>query len=171
MIEIENKKIADLINLKDTLVDEGRAVTVLIEKEEKKIKEFENKEKKITGSVKPDPVLKAEGDALVKVFNDTLKRLEEVGQLIEAEKMKAIPKELEAEHKACLKVKEQLERDRNKVALKIQKVKDRVIPAIQKHVKPLLKEYDDIETAKVVKGKVIIETFNHLADWKKKFNR
>lgn len=171
MIEIENKNIADLINLKDTLVDEGRAVTALIEKEEKKIKDFENKEKKITGSVKPDPVLKAEGDALVKVFNDTLKRLEEVGQLIEAEKMKAIPKELETEHKISLKEKEKLERERNKIALKIQKVKDRVISAIQKHVKPLLKEYDDIETAKVIKGKVVIETFNHLADWKKKFNR
>lgn len=171
MIEIENKKIYDLITLKDTLVDEGRAITILIEKEEKKIKSCEDKEKRITGNVKPDKVLTDEGDALIIIFNKTLKRIEELGQLVEQKKLDAVPKELKDEHQISMKEKERLERERNKIALKIQKVKDRVIPLIQKNVKPMLKEYDDIETAKTKNGKVIVETFNHLADWKSKFNR
>jgi hypothetical protein len=76
------------------------------------------------------------------------------------------------EHMQLFKDKEKLERDRNKIALKVQKIKDKVIPIIQKEVKPLLlQEYDDIETAKVKDGVVVINTFNHLEDWKAAFKR
>ena len=169
MLTIENKKVHDLIIMKDDLVTEGRKITGLMEDLEKKVRKCEDKEKKITGAIPPDPELKAKGDELVELFNKTLKEIEEIGQAIEKKKMDAIPKELLDEHKGYLKEIEQLERDRNKIALKVQKVKDRVIPIIQKEVKPLLEEYDDIETAKVKDGKVLVETFNHLADWKRKF--
>lgn len=168
-IEIENKKLHDLIVLKDDLVTEGRKITSEIEQLERKVAVCENKEKKITGAVKPDAALKAEGDALAVVFEETLKRLNEIGTLIEKKKLEAVPKELELEHRAYLKEIEQLERDRNKIALKIQKIKDKVIPIIQKESKPFLEEYDDIETAKTKNGKVVITTFNHLSDWKRTF--
>ncbi len=169
MITIDNKKMHDYIVAKDALVDEGRAVSKELEKIEVEITKCENEEKKITGSVKPDPALKAEGDALVVVFNQTLKKLEEIGSKIESKKLEAIPKTLMDKHKALLKQREEKERERNKIALKVQKVKDRVVPLIQKEVKPFLKEYDDIETAKTKNGMVVIATFNHLEDWKQKF--
>jgi len=171
MITIENKKLHDLIVMKDDLVTEGRKITNQMEKNSEKIKQYENKEKKITGSVKPDEKLKAEGDALVEVFNATLKKLEEIGQSIEKEKMKAIPQEMIDEHNALLKENERLERERNKIALKVQKVKDKVIPIVQKAVKPMLNEYDDIETAIAKNGKVNITTFNYLEDFKSKFKK
>lgn len=162
-IEIENKKLFDWIKLKDDLVDEGRAITVLMEKQEKIVKQCENEEKRITGAVPADEKLKEEGDKLVVLFNETMKKLDEIGSKIEAKKLEAIPKTLLAKHKVALKENESLERERNKIALKIQKVKDRIIPLVQKEVKPLLNDYDDIETAKTGKnGVVIVETFNYL---------
>lgn len=169
MIELQNKQIADLIVAKDDLVTIGRGITAEMEALEKKVRKCEDKEKAITAKEKPDPTLKAEGDALVEVFNNALKRIEEIGQAIEDKKLAAIPKELIDEHKGYLKDIEKLERDRNKIALKVQKIKDRVVPMIQKEVKDKLEEYDDIETAKVKDGKVVLTTFNHLQDWKRKF--
>lgn len=168
-IEIDNRKLHDLIIQKDDLVTEGRDLTVEIEKSDKKIEMFEKRERKITAAIAPDAALKLEGDALAKIFETTLARLEEIGNEIQKMKLSAIPSELELEHKAEMKNKERLERDRNKIALKIQKIKDKVIPIIQKEVKPQLKEYDDIETAQAKSGKVFVTTFNHLADWTRKF--
>ena len=167
---IKNKRIHDLIVLKDELVTGGRKITGEMELLEKKVRVCEEKEKKITGKCEPDATLKAEGDALAILFQETLDRLEVIGKEIEKKKLEAIPKELLDEHKGYLKEIEQLERDRNKIALKVQKIKDKIIPFIQKEVKPLLEEYDDIETAKS-KGddEILITTFNHLRDWKSKF--
>lgn len=166
---IKNKKLHDLIVMKDVLVTEGRGMTGGLEALEKKVRICEDKEKKITGSIPPDPILKAKGDELIELFNKTLKEIEVIGKQIEKAKMDAIPKELLDEHKGYLKEIEVIERNRNKIALKVQKVKDRIIPLVQKEVKPLLGEYDDIETAKAKDGEVIVTTFNHLNDWKSKF--
>jgi hypothetical protein len=169
MIELEHKKLRDLILLKDEIVTEGRKLTGEIEKVEREVRVFEEKEKKITGKVEPNADLKAEGDELVIVFEKTLKRLEYIGKAIEKEKLRAIPEDMKLAHKALLKKIEELERERNKKALKVQKIKDRIIPLVQAEVKPLLKEYDDIETAQVKGDKVVITTFNHLNDWMRKF--
>ena len=101
-----------------------------------------------------------------------MKRLEVLGKLIEKHKLDAVPKELKDKHFTLMAKKEKLERDRNKIFLKVQKIKDRLIPLVQKLVRPLLKEkYDDVETAKAINDKVYINTFNHLEDWKKKFGK
>jgi len=169
MIEIENKKMYEWIEQKDALVEDGLKIIAKIEKQDARIKTFEGKEKMITGSVKPDEKLKAEGDALVGVFNETMKRLEEIGNAIEQEKMKAIPAKLLADHKEALKEREQHQRELKKIELKIQKIKDRLIPLIQKTVKPLLNEFDDVDTPSLKNGKVIFTTYNHLDEFKKKY--
>lgn len=181
MIELENKRLYNYIVMKDEIVDEGRAISKEIERLDKKIISFEEKEKAITLKVEADPELKAEGDKLIEVFNGALKRLEEIGNLIQDKKREAIPKEMELEHKEAMKQKEKLERDRNKIALKVQKIKDKIIPLVQKEVKPLIQQkqmqeinigsFDDIETAQAKDGKVVIKTFNHLKDYMAKFRR
>lgn len=171
MIEIENKKLHDLIVTKDNLVDVGRSISAKIDKKEIEIKGYQDKEKKITGSVKPDPALKARGDELAKLVEDTVKELEKIGKKIEAQKLAAVPQDLRDKHLTAMKEREQLERELNKTALKVQKVKDRIIPMVQKIVKPLLNEYDDTETVQTKNGKVIIKTFNYLEDFKAKFKK
>jgi predicted nucleic acid-binding Zn-ribbon protein len=169
MITLNDKRLHDYIVDKDTLVFAGRKISGQIDEVEKKIAVFEKKEKEITGKTEPKKELKDEGDKLAKSIESTMKRLEEIGNIIQQQKLDAIPKEMKEEHQALMKEREKLERDRNKIALKVQKIKDVLVPLVQKACRPLLKEYEDIETAKAKDGKVVINTFNHLDDWKRKF--
>ena len=171
MLNIENKRLHDLIVQKDELVNVGRGISREIDLIDVKIKRFETKEKAITGKVTPPKELTDRGDDLVKQMMNLEKELGNIAEQINQSKLDAIPKDMLEEHKALLKEKEGKERERNKVALKVQKIKDKCIPIIQKEVKPLLGEYDDIETAKTKDGKVVINTFNHLEDFKSKFRR
>lgn len=170
MLEIKNARLHDLICDKDALVTTGRQISRNIEDIERKIKVFEEKEKAITGKVIPPKELTDKGDALVKQAIALNTEITKIAEQINQSKMGAIPKEMLEDHKALLKEKEKLERERNKVALKVQKIKDKVVPIIQREVKPLLQDYDDIETAKARDGKVVISTFNHLEDFKKRFS-
>jgi predicted nucleic acid-binding Zn-ribbon protein len=172
MITLENPRLAKLISEKDALVTEGRSMTRKIEAVEAKIKNFELREKAITGKVKPDPVLLERGEKLTEEINIKIEELNKIGSEIEAQKLAAIPKDMEKDHKDLMKQREELERERNKIALKIQKIKDKVVPIIQKAVTPLLEdEFDDIETAKAKGDVVEISTFNHISDFKSKFRK
>lgn len=170
-IEIENKRLHDFIVTKDELVNDGRKISQRIEDIEIKVKRFENKEKQITSKVVPPKELTDRGDELVKQVTAIDSELNKIIKEINEIKLAAVPKDMKEDHMTILKEKETLERDRNKIALKVQKIKDKLIPIIQKEVKPLLGEYDDIETAKTKDGKVVTSTFNHLTDWKKAFAR
>jgi hypothetical protein len=170
MITLENKKLHDYIVLKDNLVSDGRKIQGNLNRIEDKIKKYEEKEKAITAKTVPPQELIERGDALVKKVTELDAELAKIVKEINDFKLAAIPSDIKEEHQALLKEREALERDRNKVALKVQKIKDKVVPLIQKEVKPLLKDpYDDIETAKTKDGKVIISTYNRLEDWKKTF--
>jgi hypothetical protein len=170
MIEIVNKRVHDFIVAKDEQVEIGRAISREIEGIEIKIKRLEEKEKKITAKVVPPKELTDRGDELVKQITALNTELTKIANQINDSKLAAVPEEMKNEHMQLLKDKQVKERERNKVALKVQKIKDKVVPIIQKEIKPLLKnEFDDIETAKTKDGKVIINTFNHLDDFKRTF--
>jgi len=169
MITIENKRVHDYIVQKDELVTIGRGISKDIDAIDVRIKRLEEKEKRITGKVKPPQELVDKGEALVKEVTKLNTELTKIADEINNSKLAAIPEDMKQEHLQLFKDKEKLERERNKIALKVQKIKDKLIPIIQKEVKPLLEKYDDIETAKTKDGKVVIETFNHLEDFKKKF--
>lgn len=173
MITIENKKLFELIKTKDALVNGGRKISRDIESLEIKVKRFEEKEKRITGKVIPSKELTDRGDEIDRELQKLSKELEKIANQITKEKLDAIPQDMKDEHNKLLVEVEGLERERNKIALKVQKIKDKIIPIVQKFVKPLLSEYDDIETAKVgeIDGEVTISTFNYLEDFKAKFRR
>lgn len=169
MITIKNNKLVELLNQKADIINAGRKISMELELMQKDITDFEEKEKAITLSVECKEKVDA-GNALKAEIEDKLKQLEKLGQEIEKEKLKAIPVEIRDKHLALLKKKEGLERERNKLALKIQKIKDRLIPIVRREVGPLLKEYEDIETATVNGDAVDITTFSYLEEWKKAFN-
>lgn len=170
MIKLKDKKIVDLITGKDKAIDEGIAVSTELARIEKEIISYENKEKDITSKVNVGE-LKERGERLNKECQEKFDELQKVIKQIEILRLSHIPVDMKEAHTALMKKREALERERNKLALKVQKFKDKLIPMIQKAVKPLLKEFDDIETAKVKDGEVIITSFNHLEDFKRKFKR
>lgn len=168
-ITLDNKRVHDYIVDKDKLVDEGRAIQGKLNYVEEKIVKLESKEKVITAKVQIPKELTDKGDKLMKLMNDTNKELESLIKQVNDMKLAGVPEDMKKEHYDLMAQRETLERERNKIALKVQKIKDKMIPIVQKAVKPLLDEYDDIDTAKAKNGKVVISTFNHLADWKKAF--
>lgn len=171
MIKLDNPKLYKYLKEKDELITAGRRLSHEIDKIEKKLKVFESVETKLTEAVKPEDLI-AEGDKIVEEINALSGKLQEISDKIREKKLAAIPEKMANEHRALLKKKEEKELERNKIALKVQKVKDRVIPMVQKEVKPLLVDkYDDIESATVKGGKVVINTFNHLEEWKAGFDK
>lgn len=168
MITIKNKKLLSLLLEKDKLVKEGRAISVAMEGVEKEIAKCEEKERKITAKVQPKE-LGEEADALKVKIDDLIKEFEVKANAITKMKLDAIPKDLEKKHRDLMELREKKERERNKIALKIQKIKDRAIPIIHKAVLPKLKEFEDIGTADVNGEVVEVQTFSHLEEWKKAF--
>lgn len=67
-----------------------------------------------------------------------------------------------------------LENERNKKGLKIQKLKDKLIPLAQELAKPLLlNKYEDLETIDLdpETGKPTVNVFNHLEMWTENFDK
>lgn len=173
MITLENNRLHALITDKDALVNSGRKISRDIDGIDIKIKRFQEREKRITAKVIPPKALTDRGDEITRQLNELAKELEKISNEVTDAKLAAIPSDVKEQHQKLLADKEKCERERNKIALKIQKIKDKIIPIVQKEVKPFLKdEFDDIETARATPdGKVTITTFNHLEDYKSKFRK
>lgn len=169
-IKLKNPKIYKYLVEKQEHVDIGRKISQEIEEVEKEINVCIDKEKEITIKVEPKELI-VKGNAIDKEIGDLLKKQQKIVDEITAQKMAAIPKSLMDMHKGLLKRKEELERERNKKALFVQKIKDKVIPLIQKEVKPKLGPYEDIDTAVIKNGVVCVEVYDQLEIWKKGFKR
>lgn len=167
-ITIEDPFVIKLLSEKDTLVKEGREISKKIDEVELKIAECTKEEQDITSKVEPVELI-AQGNTLCDAINEKIKELEAISEQIRQEKLKAIPKELQDKHYALNDEKEKLEKERNKIALHVQKIKDRVIPKIQKHCKSALGEYEDLAGAEIKDGKIMVEKFSHLQEWKRAY--
>lgn len=169
-ITLKDNKILNFLRQKDDLVQQGRSISEEIEKIEAEIADLDTQEKVYTTACEPKELLE-EGKALQEQINELILRLQKVSEKIQDEKINAIPKEMVERHYKLRDSKEKKERERNKIALKIQKIKDKVIPLVRKAVIPHLKEYDDIERAEVVENEVIVNTFNHLEEFTRRFKK
>ena len=149
---------------------EGRGISTELEALEEEIKGLEEQEKEITSKVEPTDLIN-EGNKLKDEVEAKIAELEKIGEAIEKAKMDAIPPEIITLHRAKLKEREDKEKSRNKVALKVQKIKDRLIPAVQKELIPKLDMYEDIETVEIVDGKAVAPIFDHLETWKANFKK
>lgn len=170
-IVFENPLFVKWLKDKDELVKQGRKISADLEALQVKINEFEEKEKALTENVIPQELID-EGNALRDKINVDIKRLEEIGNAIRDEKMKAIPEDMKTEHLKLTSEREKMEQERNKIALKVQKIKDRFIPKLQKEAKKHLGEFEDLMSAELSadKSKVVVQKFSHLQEWKRQFN-
>lgn len=168
-IVIEDAFVVGLLTKKDKLIQEGRAISGQIDELQKKIDVYVEKEKEITAEVDPKELIER-GNAIRDELNTKVKELEALAEKIREAKLAAIPQEMKDEHMALNNKREKLEKERNKVGLEVQKIKDRVIPKLQKLAQKHLNEYEDLLTANVKDGVVIIEKFSHLQEWKRQWN-
>jgi uncharacterized protein YoxC len=168
MIVIINKKLREYLVEKDEIVKKARKISVELEVVDKTLEEMKTEQRKFTEECIPSELI-AKGDALKDKINKEIEELEKIGKEIQDVKVAAIPKEKVKAYEEMKKTKEGMEQDRAKLALKVQKIKDRVAPIIHKEMKPHLGEYDDIETATLKGEKILVETFNYLEEWKAKF--
>lgn len=167
-IKLDNKKIVAFLNEKDEILKELHSVIKEIDVVNKKQLKNIEKQKKITEKTEPKELIE-QGRVIQEAINEQFKKLDEIGDEIHKLKLAAIPEKTKEEYFELKAKHEELETLRNKLGLKIQKIKDRVIPMIQKETKKHLEEFEDIENPKVVGEEVVIGVYSHLEDWKKKF--
>lgn len=167
-ITIENKKLYDLIEMKDGLVKIGRKISSELETLEFKIKKYQDKEKVITAKTEPKDLM-TRGEIIRLELDRAMKEFEKIAEEIQKTKLEAVPKNIKDEHFALMKKREEMERERNKIALKIQKIKDKLVPILKKEITPFLQEYEDTESVELKEGKILVKTFNYLENWKKAF--
>lgn len=170
-IKITTPKIVKYVEEKDNLVQQGRQISTDLEKLEAQIKVLEDKEKAITLE-RTDKELEAKMKEIKDTVDPLVKEFEKLSHKLYEYKMAGIPKEMKDEHLALLKEKQDKQREINKVALKVDKIKNRVVPLIKKEAgKEMTGEYEDLETATLKDGVVVVQTFSHLENWKVSFKK
>jgi septation ring formation regulator EzrA len=171
-MKLNNKKLFGYLKEKLELTREGSVIVKDMEKIEKELMALTKKEEEITNKVNPEALLKednelrAQCDVLVKKIND-------IGQKVFDAKLAAIPKAMSDKHRALIKEKEELQKELNKKALKIQKIKDRVRPIVAKLVAPHLKEYEEVEQVNIIgnQDEVTVTIVNRLDAFKKSYKK
>ena len=170
-LKLNNEELKSLIEEKSKLVNEGRAKSIEIEKleiemieiekqlmeEEKKVdlKEFKKREKAIT-----------------KRMEKCIKDIDKIKKEIYAKVKAETPQELRDKYDRVKKQKEDMETERNKVALSAQKYNDKIIPLSRELMSPFLQdEFEDYDTIMIKDGEIVAAIFSHLEDFKINFNK
>jgi predicted nucleic acid-binding Zn-ribbon protein len=170
-LELDHAKLKELLEAKYPLVTEARKISSAIDVLELKIEKNKDKQRKYTSECEPTELIE-KGNALAKEIEAKLTKLEETQKEIHKLKIANVPQAIGDEYESLKKQKEEKELERNKIAIKVQKIKDRATPIIQKLVKPALKEYDDIDTAELNKsGKIVVRIFNYQEQWQDAFKK
>ena len=66
---------------------------------------------------------------------------------------------------------EKLETERNKIGLKVQKIKDDIVLPFAREIKKDLGKYEDLETLQLVNGKIVVNVFDYLERYKEEFDK
>jgi hypothetical protein len=170
-VQIQNDKLKELITKKGELVEKGRAKSTEIEELEKQMEELNQKLIEKERAVNIDDLLEKE-KVQTKIVEECIEKMKVIKQEI-IDRMKAqIPPEMGNQYDELKKKKEALEEERNKVALKAQKMNDKIIPLGREMMKPFLTDqYEDFDTLYIEDGEVMATIFSHLNDFKTNFKK
>lgn len=167
IVRLDDAKLKDLILKKNDLVLEGRKVAEEIDL----IKQAQDSvDKKLVAEEK-----KVDNKDLVEKGNAIVKKIEALAQELNAvqkdiyERVKSYTNpQFREEYETLEKQKQDKEKELNKLGHKVQKVKDKIIPIVQKLGKPYLEdEWEDFNTTKLDKdGIPILEIYSKLEEWK-----
>lgn len=165
-ITIEHPKLKKLLAQKTEAVIKGREISEEIETLEAGLKSIDEEIQAVEKTVDLSD-LDNKAKEITDKMNVIMTEMKAVEQEIYARCKAMVPKELGVKYEEKKKVKETWETERNKLGLKIQKIKDLIIPLTQKVAKPLLAdEFEDFSDVRLENGEVVIDIFSHLENWK-----
>jgi len=171
VVTIQNSKLKDLLTKKGELVEIGRAKSVEIEQLEKEMEETDKKIQEEEKKVEIADINEKQKVVGAKV-DEAIKEMDALKKEIFDRMMKQVPQELHTKYDELKKKKEELETERNKIALKAQKFSDKIIPLGRELMKPFLEDqFDDNESLQLVDGEIQATIFNHLVDFKNNFKK
>ncbi len=171
LIKLDNEKLTKLVAEKGVLITEGRKVSEEIEKLEVEMQEIDKQLKELEGAVDLTEFHNKEKEISDEV-QKCIDRMNEVQKEIYAKLKESIPEDFGTKYDALKNKKENLENDRNKIALKAQKYNDKIIPLGRKLMKPYLEDhFDDYDSIRLEGNEVVCTIFNHLEDFKQNFKK
>lgn len=165
-ITIENPKLKDLLAKKTALVLEGRELSEDIQQIDDGNEIIDKQIQDLEAKVDVSEFI-AEAEESTNKMKALMEEVNIIQQKIYDKLKLEVPPELGEKYDKNIKLKEELENKRNKIGLKIQKLKDLIIPMTQKVAKPLLEdEFEDFSDVRLENGEVVIDIFSHLESWK-----
>ena len=170
-VQIENDKLKDLLAKKGSLVTTGREKSTQIEALETRMEEIDKKVQEEEAKVDISDLHEKQKEIGARV-DVAIQEMQGVKDEIFKRMNEQVPHELHAEYEELKKKKEELEEERNKIALKAQKYNDKIIPMARESMKPfLVDQYDDYDSLYLENDEIFATIFNHLVDWKANFKK
>src|SRR3990167_4847718 len=136
-VVLSDDKLTKLLKEKADLILEGRKVSEDIEFVEAEMNTIDKEVQEIEATVEVAD-LKAEAEQLTVQFNAIMNKMEENQNKVRERLHKIVPEGLKNKYDNKKKEKEELESSRNKIALRVQKWNDKIIPLARKIMKSLL---------------------------------
>lgn len=66
---------------------------------------------------------------------------------------------------------EKLETERNKIGLKVQKIKDDIVLPFAREIKKDLGKYEDLQTLNLINGKIVVNVFDYIEQYKEELDK
>lgn len=170
-VVLVSPKLKEFLVKKGEFITAGRSQSDRVEELEK---DMEVAEQNIQEAEKKADLgdLHKKADEITERFNAVVKEMDEVKKQLYARVKEVVPPELYEAYEKAKSAKEKMEKERNKNALKAQKYNDRIIPIVQKLVKPHLEnKFEDVERVELEKGVIVASIFSHLHDFETNFER
>jgi len=171
IIELNNDKLKEMLEAKGALITQGRSISEEIENLEAQMKAVDDE---LVAAEKLIDISDIDMDAqsITDRFNALKAEMDEVNKKVAERLSKEVPQELKDRYDTMKKMKDDLETERNKIAIKAQKYNDKLIPLTRKLLKPFLEdEFDDFGSVTVENGIIKGVVFNHVDDFKDAYRK
>ena len=170
-ITIESEKLKELLTKKGELITTGRKTSEEIEEVEKQMEELDKRVQEEEAKVDISD-LNDKQKAIGAKVDEAIVEMNAVKQEIFDRMTKQTTPELRTQFDELVKRKDELELQRNKIALKAQKYNDKIIPIGRELMKPHLKDqYEDYDSLFLDGDEVFATIFSHLNDFKTNFKK
>lgn len=168
-VTLEDKKLRTLLEEKEELILNGREASLEIEEKEKEMQAIDQEIQTSESEVDMTDLLE-EAKGITEEFNAVVAKMEASKKAMFDRAKAYVPAELYEKYENKKKEKEDLELERNKIGLKIEQKKDKIIPLVRELMKPYLEnEFEDYDSIRLENEKIVGTIFNHLDDFSKRF--
>lgn len=166
---LEHPKLRKLLEEKNRMVLEGRELSVDIEQLDEEMRLIDEAIQKEEGKAEVSD-LKVKANQLADQMKELVNQMEDIRKTLYSRAREKVDKSLINDYESKKKLKETKEEERRKIALRVQKWNDRIIPLSRRLMKPALKdEFEDYYSLVMENDKITGTIFNHLEEFKTRF--